>query len=62
MSVKDFYTVGEIAAESHAPLWRVRQVVDSLEPKVPRAGLYRLVPRDQIQSICERLQAMEAHK
>jgi hypothetical protein len=48
-------TVGQLANLLGAPQWRIRRVVDSLECEVPRAGLYRLVPRNLIPAIAERL-------
>jgi hypothetical protein len=41
---KPHLTTREIADLLGAPLWAVRRAVDALDPKVPRAGLYRLVP------------------
>jgi hypothetical protein len=53
---KDFLTVGEIAAQYHEPLWKVRQIVDALDTPVPRAGLYRLIPRELVAVVAARLQ------
>ena len=44
-------TVGQVAEFFAAPEWRVRRIVDSLNVKVPRAGLYRLIPRDLLPMI-----------
>ena len=55
-----FFTVGEIAQREHAPVWKVRRVVDSLCRNLPRAGLYRLVPLDLLPAIRERLSEQTA--
>jgi hypothetical protein len=49
-------TVGEVARIFQAPEWRVRKIVDSLGPEIPRAGLYRLVPRSMLAAIGAKLQ------
>ena len=38
-------TVGEVARIFDAPPWKIRRVVDGLDPKMARAGNYRLIPR-----------------
>lgn len=44
-------TVGQIADIYSEPTWKVRRVVDGLGVEIPRAGLYRLVPRDLLPRI-----------
>jgi hypothetical protein len=41
-------TVGDVARGNGLPLWKVRNAVDSLEIDMPRAGLYRLIPRESL--------------
>jgi hypothetical protein len=48
-------TTGDIAAELGVPIWRVRRAVDALCLACPRAGLYRLIPRELIPQIREEL-------
>ena len=43
---KSHLTVGEVAAFFQLSDWKVRRVVDSLDAEIPRAGRYRLVPRE----------------
>ena len=50
-------TVGELARFFSAPAWKVRRVVDSLDIEIPRAGLYRLVPRELIPKVATELQS-----
>jgi hypothetical protein len=45
MIQKTHLTTGEIAAEIGAPAWLVRRIIDTLDKDIPRAGLYRVVPR-----------------
>jgi len=53
---KTHLTIGELAALLGRPQWEIRKVVDALGP-VPRAGLYRLVPRDLLPKIKAALDA-----
>jgi hypothetical protein len=46
MSHKSHLTTGEIATLFGVPGWAARRAVDALGESIPRAGLYRLVPRD----------------
>lgn len=46
MSQQAHLTTGELADVCGVPQWRIRRLVDSLDIEIPRAGLYRLVPRD----------------
>jgi hypothetical protein len=48
-------TVGEVAEIFDSPTWKVRRVVDSLKDEIPRAGLYRLIPRHLLPKIGARL-------
>lgn len=48
-------TVGEVAKIFDAPAWKVRRVVDGLDPKVARAGNYRLIPRDLLGAVADKL-------
>lgn len=44
--------VGEIYSE---PEWRIRRIVDGLQPAVARFGLKRMIPADRLAEIAERL-------
>jgi hypothetical protein len=44
-------TTGEIAAHFEVKSWQARRAVDALGQAIPRAGLYRLVPRDLLPQI-----------
>jgi hypothetical protein len=46
-----FLTVGQLAERFSIPEWLARRVVDALGADVPRAGLYRLVPRSLLGKI-----------
>ncbi len=46
MPVPSYITVGEIAATFGVPAWKARRAVDALGAEIPRAGRYRLVPRE----------------
>jgi len=48
-------TVGEVARIFDAPAWKVRRVVDGLDPKVARAGNYRLIPRALLAELADKL-------
>ena len=56
MSHRSHFTVGEVAATYDVPAWLVRRIVDSLDAEIPRAGLYRLIPRDQLGTIAVELE------
>ena len=45
MQQNPYLTIGEIATTFDIPPWLARRVVDSVVIDVPRAGQYRLVPR-----------------
>lgn len=56
-------TTGEVAAIYAAPEWQIRKIVDSLSAngaEIPRAGLYRLIPRTMLPAIGQELQARAA--
>jgi hypothetical protein len=46
MPQKSHLTTSEIAALFDANIWQVRRAVDAIGQSIPRAGLYRLVPRE----------------
>ena len=56
MSQHTHLTVGEVARIYTLPLWKTRRLIDSLGIEIPRAGLYRLVPRELIPMIEMELQ------
>ena len=41
----EYVTIGEIMACYGVADWQARRAVDALGEQIPRAGLYRLVPR-----------------
>jgi hypothetical protein len=45
------FTIGQLAERFGAAAWQVRRAVDGLGIAVPRAGLYRLVPHDQLGAV-----------
>jgi hypothetical protein len=53
-------TTGQIAEILGVPGWRVRRAVDSLNPDIPRAGLYRLIPREMLGAIQAELRRLDA--
>jgi hypothetical protein len=54
--IRDHLTTGQVAEIFQEPEWKVRRIVDSLDVEIPRAGLYRLVPRSMLTAIGEKLQ------
>ncbi len=50
-SDSDSLTTSKVAAEVGVPVWRIRRIVDGLGVELPRAGLYRLIPRTLIPAI-----------
>ncbi len=48
MSSKPLLTVGEVSRLLSVPEWKIRRAVDSLEIEIPRAGNYRLIPREEL--------------
>jgi hypothetical protein len=59
MHEKQHLTTGEIASELGVPGWLVRRAVDELGEEIPRAGLYRFVPRSLLPRLHE---IIEQHK
>jgi hypothetical protein len=49
-------TVGQVAEIYGVPDWKIRRVVDSLDCEIPRAGLYRLIPRNLLGVVAVELQ------
>jgi hypothetical protein len=54
--MSEFFTIGQLAEQLQEPEWRVRRVVDSLAPGLPRAGLYRVIPADLAERVAQRVQ------
>jgi hypothetical protein len=44
----DHLTTGQLATFFNLPIWKVRRAVDSLPGELPRAGMYRMVPRSRL--------------
>ena len=55
MSPPSHPTIGQIARIFCVPEWKIRRIVDSLDPEVQRAGLYRVVPRAMLPEIGAKL-------
>ena len=49
-------TVGETARLYDVAQWRIRKIVDELDADIPRAGMYRLIPRHLLPTIAIKLQ------
>jgi hypothetical protein len=60
MTLVSHLTVGQIATFFREPEWRVRRVVDSLGCEIPRAGRYRMIPREMLPAIGARLEKRHA--
>ena len=45
MAQTTYLTIGELAKLFGIAQWQARRAVDGLKAEIPRAGLYRLVPR-----------------
>jgi len=56
---KSHLTVGEAARLLNAPDWRVRRIVDALDVEIPRAGRYRMIPRQLLGKIQKRLAELQ---
>ena len=56
MSQSAHLTVGQVAEIYDVPAWKIRRVVDALDVEIPRAGLYRLIPRNLLGIIATELQ------
>ena len=50
-----FLTTREVGDIYQEPEWRIRRIVDRLEPPVSRFGLKRMIPADRLGEIAERL-------
>ena len=44
-------TIGDIAEFYGEPGWKIRRIVDALPDDIPRAGRYRLIPRELLPKI-----------
>ena len=53
---KSHSTVGEIATAYGLPAWKIRRATDALDADIPRAGQYRLIPREQLGALAAELQ------
>jgi hypothetical protein len=51
MPLSTYITTGKLAEELRVPVWLVRRAVDALGDEIPRAGLYRLIPRELVPRI-----------
>ena len=60
MGITSHLTTGQVAAFYDVPEWRIRRIVDSLGCVIPRVGLYRMIPRDILPAIAERLSGKTA--
>jgi hypothetical protein len=50
-----YLTIGQVADIYGVADWQARRAVDALEVQIPRAGLYRLVPRALLGKIAQEL-------
>lgn len=55
-------TVGAVARLLAQPEYRVRRLVDALGVDIPRAGRYRLIPREMLPRIEEELERRAARR
>jgi hypothetical protein len=46
--IRDHLTTGQVAEIYGKPDWLIRRVVDGLSIDIPRAGQYRLIPREAL--------------
>jgi hypothetical protein len=51
MTTKTHLTTGESAAHFGVAGWQIRIAVDALDAPIPRAGLYRLIPRELLPAV-----------
>jgi hypothetical protein len=51
VSDRPHLTTTEAGALLGEPAWKVRRAIDALGLPVPRAGLYRLLPRELLESV-----------
>lgn len=52
----DNLTVGQISELFGLPNWKVRRAVDALKIEIPRAGNYRIIPRNLLGKIAAELE------
>lgn len=57
-----FLTTREVADIYLVPQWRIRRIVDAMQPPVDRFGLKRMIPAGRLVEIASRLQARSDHK
>ncbi len=50
-----FVTSGQAAEILKIPIWKVRIIADSLGVELPRAGRYRLIPKDLLPAIAAKI-------
>ncbi len=55
MAIHSYLTVGDVARLYGVAQWRIRKIVDGLDADIPRAGLYRMIPRDLLDVIATEL-------
>jgi hypothetical protein len=55
LSCKSHLTTGEVAAMYGVRVWQARRAADALGHEIPRAGLYRLIPRGLLGPLEEEL-------
>ena len=55
MDSAQYLTVGRVAELFCVEAWVIRRIVDQLDAVIPRAGQYRLIPRELLRSIEVRL-------
>ena len=55
MTLASHLTTGQVAEFYRVPEWRIRRIVDSLDCDIPRAGLYRMIPREALPAIAAKL-------
>ncbi len=44
-------TLGDLSRRWHLPTWKLRRAADALNPPLPRAGGYRLVPQERLDEL-----------
>ncbi len=54
---KQLFTIGDVARIYDEPEWKIWWIVDRLNPAVPRAGQYRLIPRALLSLIAVELES-----
>ncbi len=55
-----FFTTREVGEIYQEPEWRIRRIVDRLQPPVDRFGLKRMIPAVRLGEIADRLKQREA--